>query len=541
MKKLIKTSSLVLACVMILTSLLTGCGSNSKKDSKTQGTAIQSSTAANVSEAAPEVKWDTNKKSKVVFSTIKNYYTTALQQIAKDYTAIHPETEVEIEIIGDNETYVQNFKTKMSADKSTAPDIVHTNLLGEDEGALVNKNWLLSLDEMLNEANPYNENQKVKDAISDPTYLTMAVSSAGKTTHLPFDLVGVGVFYNKTIFDKVGVKTPTTYEEWLDICSKLKAAGYEAPIGATNFNSWIVTSLADWGYRKYGPELAILPGDARYDENTMAANKDVKYDAANPSFDMKLILDPEKMLAFEEKQDYGNPVNKKIYETNRALTQYFSANYATPDDAQAFAQFMAQKTPMIITGSWVVGQTLGEMSKLSDDKKFQWGTFLFPKFAEADSNFEGEPRGLLVAGHKMGVTDKGDKDQAYRAEDFLKYMYAPAIASKIYDITIKNNEYVQGPSLIKGVTLSDEINAYLTGFKTSGNMRFEYVALLSNISAADQPKATADAVAYTKGKITFEEYASKLNTYKAASIKELMKVNGYDLDPKTMDKAQTAN
>lgn len=540
MKKFSRMGSFMLAASMLVTVALSGCGDNNSADnSSTANSTSQVSTATSAPAADPNVKWDTSKKSKIVFSTIKNYYTTALQEVAKDYTALHPETQVEIEIIGDNDTYLQNFKTKMTADKSTAPDIIHTNLLGEDEGALINKGWLLPLDDLLNETNQYNDNQLVKDAFSDPTYLSMAVSSAGKTSHLPFDLVGVGVFYNKTIFDKVGVKAPTTYEEWVEVCKKLSDAGYQTPIGATAFNVWIQQSLADWGYRKHATELAVLPGDARYDEKTMADNANIKYDAANPAFDMKLILDAEKRLSFALNQDYNNAINKKIFETFKSVAQYFPANWQTPDDGQAFSQFMAQKTPMIISGSWVVGQTLGEMSKLSDDKKFQWGTFLFPKFGTADSNFEGDPRGLLVAGHKMGIADKGDADLALRAQDFLKYMYSPTVASKIYDTTIKNNEYVQGPSLIKGVTLSDDINAYLDGFKVKGNMRADYVDFVNYTNKSDQPKADADISSYIKGKITFEQLAEKLNVYKKNRIEEDKKNNGYDLDSKTADQAPT--
>ncbi len=35
-----------------------------------------------------------------------------------------------------------------------------------------------------------------------------------------------GVFYNQDIFDEAGVKAPTTWAEFLDVCQKIKDAGY---------------------------------------------------------------------------------------------------------------------------------------------------------------------------------------------------------------------------------------------------------------------------------------------------------------------------
>lgn len=54
--------------------------------------------------------------------------------------------------------------------------------------------------------------------------------------------VGIGiapsaVFYNKDIFEKVGVEVPTTYEELDQVCAKLKEAGY-IPFALGNKNKW---------------------------------------------------------------------------------------------------------------------------------------------------------------------------------------------------------------------------------------------------------------------------------------------------------------
>lgn len=544
MKKLIRISSFVLAFTMLFL-LLVGCGGSNtggnNTTSKAASSAAESTVQASTQPAEAAVAWDKSKNRKIVLSTIKDYYTTALQQIGKDYTALHPETEVEIQLIGSNDAYSQSFTTKINTDKSTAPDIIHTNLIvGNNEGDMINKGWLLPLDGLLDESNPYNGGQKVRDAFTDPFYLTSAVSTAGKVGYLPFDLVGVGFFYNKDIFDKAGLKAPETYEDFTAVLAALQKAGYQSPLGATGFLEFIGNSLADWGFRSLETSFLTLPGDAAYDEKAMSGNTNITYSPDNPTFDSAAIFNTEKILAYLDKNGVDNAVNKKIWETIKSVEQYCPAGWDQPDEGQTYNQFLAQKVPVFITGSWNVGKLVSDVSKLPDDKKFNWAVFKFPKFKDADPNFQGEPRGLLVPGHKLGLADKEDKDLSYRAADFLKYMYSPEIAAKIYDITLKSGELVQGPSLIKGVKLSDEINGYLDGFKVAGTMRWDLDLLRGKSTNADSPKFGAIKMQYVSGKIAYEQFIKEDGNIIKAYVEDQKKIQGFDLDPKTANKATEA-
>lgn len=540
MSKFVKICSMVLVIVIFVSLSLVGCGGSNKSTNVTTTSNVES-TNQSTGITSSDVKWDKTKNRKIVLSTIKDYYTTALQQIAKDYTSLHPETEVEIQIMGSNDVYTQSFTTKMNTDKSTAPDIIHTNLIaGNTEGDMINKGWLKGLDELLDETNPYNGGQKVRDAFNDPFYLTQAVSSAGKVGYLPFDLVGVGVFYNKDIFNKAGVAVPETYEDLETALGTLQKAGYQYPLGATAFCNWFGTSLIDWGFRKMEADFLVMPGDGLYDEKTMSANSKISYSSDNPNFDSAAIFNNEKIVAYVNKNGIDNPVTKKIWETQKSILKYCPPGWVNPDDGQTYNQFLAQKVPAFVTGSWNVGKLVSDISKLSDDKKFKWGVFKFPKFKNADQDFQGEPRGLLVPGHKLGIVNKGDDDLYYRTADFLKYMYSPDIAAKIYDITLKHGELVQGPSLIKGVKLSDEINGYLDGFKVAGTMRWELDPLVGCNKKADEPKSNKLRSDYVSGKITYEQYIKGEEDLTKAWVDDQKKTQGYDLDPKTVDKAPGA-
>ena len=53
------------------------------------------------------------------------------------------------------------------------------------------------------------------------------VSYQGKWYAFPVDFKTWGVYYNKTIFDELNLKVPTTQTELLEVCKALKAGGYD--------------------------------------------------------------------------------------------------------------------------------------------------------------------------------------------------------------------------------------------------------------------------------------------------------------------------
>lgn len=542
MSKMEKIISVVLAIVMSAMVLLTGCGQTASNETKASTQPVESQTSAQgeSAQAASDVNWDTKQNRKLVFSTIAEYYTTGLKNAAAEYNKLHPETTVEIEIIPDNEMYKQNFVTKMAADKKTGPDIIHTNLISSDSKAsdAVQKGWVLPLDPLLDESNPYNNGQKVRDAI-DSTYLSQAVCSTGETSYLPFDLVGVGFYYNKDIFAKLGIQIPKTYDELFSAMDKLKAGGYSNPIGATIFSDWVTHTLADWALRQYTDKVISLPGDGRYDEKTMQVNAESKFDANNSTFDEGVILDPEKFAAFNKSFDRkSSSAVKAIWNTYKNFAEYFQPGWGNPDGEQIYAQFVAQKYPIYISGSWEVGRLISDIKKLPSDKQFQWGTFSYPSISNPGADFPGSIRGLKVAGHLIGLTNKDDEDLTNRAKDFLKYMYSPNAASQIYADTLAAGEKVQGPSLIKGVQMSDEVNSYLDGFNASGSMRMDWVFLIgeqNSMLPTDKPLFLDARYKFVEGKLTIDQFLDTVDKLIQNKIADDAKNNKWDLDPKTKE------
>ena len=78
--------------------------------------------------------------------------------------------------------------------------------------------YALSLDDMAEKAEYYGKsNQALTDSVK---------GWAGSLKAIPYQGYASGIVYNKAIFEEIGVQEPTTWDEFLTVCEKVKAAGY---------------------------------------------------------------------------------------------------------------------------------------------------------------------------------------------------------------------------------------------------------------------------------------------------------------------------
>ena len=89
---------------------------------------------------------------------------------------------------------------------------------------------------------------------------------SGKKYFLPLTQHYVPFFYNKSVFEKAGVTPPKTWEEFLEVCAKLKAAGI-VPIALGSRERWPAQFWLDYPLlRTAGPEYRakLMAGEAAY-------------------------------------------------------------------------------------------------------------------------------------------------------------------------------------------------------------------------------------------------------------------------------------
>lgn len=153
---------------------------------------------------------------------------------------------------------------------------------------------------------------------------------------VPTNFAAALVFYNTEMFEAAGAKVPTTFNEWIDACKKLEAAGY-TPISCSAGTAWCLSMIA--GYlcdRAGGPDN--LKG---VNEGTL--------DWTSESF----INAGEKLVE---------------------LSKYFQETAAGDSNDQATAAFYNGEAAMLVQGSWAIGQINGANPEFED----KCGVFSFP-------------------------------------------------------------------------------------------------------------------------------------------------------------------
>lgn len=190
----------VLLSAATAASLFAGCGSNEqskpKSDNKTQ-------TSGEFTKADDPIvywsMWDAGSNSAIAIQEAIDAYCEASGN------------EVEVEWKG------RDIQTIIGASIDAGENI---DIYEDDFQRLSTTfaDYALPLDDMAEEYGYYDKSNEA---------LTSAVKGwAGSLKCIPYQGYASGIIYNKAVFEKAGVKEPATWEEFLDVCEKVKAAGY---------------------------------------------------------------------------------------------------------------------------------------------------------------------------------------------------------------------------------------------------------------------------------------------------------------------------
>lgn len=529
------------------TPALTAATEVPKATAATAATAVPKATAATAVTAIPKATaaagaWDSSKKDKIVLSVINNYYTAGWKKMAEEYMALHPETEVVVDVVADNDTYLQKMTTWLTAaDLSQSADIVHINFAQSAVGGysvMYQKGIAYDFSKMLDETNPYNDGKKVS-ACFNPEDLALTTTAEGQYA-LPFDWVGIAIMYNKTLLDKNGIALPTTYEELEAACAKLRGGGMASPIAAASEAGWYLSSFADSALRTKEAMFLVQPEDGIWDEKTMAANRDFKFDENNWTCDRYTFVSGERIAKYKAENKLTDATTVAVWDQFANIGKYFQANYVSAAAMEIATSFELGKAAFYLSGSWNVGVLNSDIKDMGADG-FEWGTMAFPSYQNPPQGFQAGMRTLYVVGNTMGIImSHGEGDHLERVKDFYKYCYNPTGAQDIFETTLNAGNYVQGPPSIIGVKLSDELNQKLEGFVQKGAIKADFGGIVAQdaVLAADKGQYVEYLNQLLAGTITAQDFCNNCSPLFLRSNDDVIEKNGYDLNPATADTAK---
>ncbi|MYV52705.1 extracellular solute-binding protein [Streptomyces sp. SID3212] len=208
----------------------------------------------------------------------------------------------------------------------------------------------------------------------------LCTSSDGKKVFVPATYYWWGCFYRKSNFAKWGVQEPTTWDEFLDLCDKLKKKGV-APIGigAGGNTAWVASSWFDY--------LNIRINGAQYHRDLLAG-----------------------------KHRFDDPEVHKVFDRWSEALPYFDPNGTALAFQDATTSLLQGRTGMMLIGTFFADSAPKDML---DDIDFFRFPVIDPKVPLAE---EGPTDGYFASAHT------GRKDEV---KELMTYM-ATVEAQEIY-------------------------------------------------------------------------------------------------------------
>lgn len=337
----------------------------------------------------------------------------------EDYNRTHSDCEVVMTTI-ENQLYKEKIQIYIAGNE--LPDVFYTWGGGFSQG-FVESGKVLAIDRYYD---------KYADELPEAALVNCTYNGTlyGVTYVMPVSLA----FYNKRAFENAGVTVPTTYEELLTCCQKLKEAGY-VPIGNSVKDSWVLAMLHDGlTLKSVGPERLAKVLTA--EEGSYNSEDFITASAA-----VKTIID----------NGYMNP-NAVELTNDRCIAKLYDGTAA-----------------MYITGSWLAAgfyeKLGGEYVNVDDPEAFD--CFPLPVINSDNAkitDYMGGAADTLMVASTTKYPDKSAEVAFELARSVSKYAYLSGAGVPAWKIDYDDSEV---PPLPKKVArLASEATSFTLWFDT---------------------------------------------------------------------------
>lgn len=448
-----KAMSLLLSLVMVLT-LLAGCGGNpSSPDTPSTPDPTPSTDPATTSDPAPAD--DTQELSGTIeywssWSETENQ-ALVLQKAAEAFTQLHPNVTINFTFNGrDNRNLVAS-----AIEAGTQIDLMDANI---DNIVRLWGNNIMDLSSYMDQTYDTTNGKPYKDCVM-PSMLTLAADLFdGKVMCIPYIPQAFMICCNKNILDEAGVtEYPTTWEDFLDACEKIKNAGYIPITTDANYcTSWV------------GYYLSRLLGDDGLKELVK---------------DKTLWDDPKVLEAAKAIEDLAS---KGYYDPNLASNVYPAAQQD---------MVISENIAMYINGTWLPNEVAD-----TTPENYKWGAFAFP---EVPNGINGTEAGCYST-YAIAVNKDSDPAVADAAVAFAVYL-----TTSEYD-QMFSDEANSIPMSLDAVWPDN-----LTDFRTVMNAYTARFASQTSITSnSDSRQIIADAcLKLMSGQITAEQFVEQASNF----------------------------
>lgn len=327
-------------------------------------------------------------------------------RLARRFEALHPGVRVEFirSPVGPTGDYRTWLRTQLQG--GLAPDIVwaHAEWCNLD----AKYGWFVALDPYLGRPNRYiAPGRRGRRRWGDQFYpdaTNARRAPDGRLYSLPIDQVETAIYYNIDLFERAGVRPPTTWAEWMEVHRRLAAAGIQPFLmtGAQPMRMiWARRILLDQLWADRLPEMDMRPASA----------------SGYPGVDPQELVRAVQLGIFTLR----DPRHREYLRLMREWSQYWQPGWLAAQDDRLFRLGGAA---MWWDGSWYIPPI-----RQDPLRGFRWGMFLPPRLTRESSPYAGGDGARGVGGAasiQYAVTQSAVKgDRVELAVDFLRFITAP--------------------------------------------------------------------------------------------------------------------
>ncbi|MDQ0642648.1 ABC transporter substrate-binding protein [Microbacterium murale] len=341
------------------------------------------------------------------FTSDTKTFGPAWDDLISNFEKDNPDIEVKTNVLPLS-SWSQTSAAQLTA--GTAPELIFNQTTHSPD-------QVVSLDEALAEPNEFSDTGKPWIEDFNSKYFggddRLGQNTAGHYESIPFNLVSVGIYFNKDILDDAGVDVEdlATFDGFLDACREIKDAGH-IPLATDNGNlpvGWASTALSSMLLVPETEAVNQFGADGEAGTSSPVTVKSVAHGYLTDEINMS--KDPGFAAVLESL--------KKLYD------ECATPNWSGINSEGAFTggtDFPGNKAAM----AWGTNFASTQL----DTVDFEYGTIPFPTLAKSDSDqATGEPA-------QFGVNNGG-----------TAYMIPAYIKGKQLDAAITFLQYVSSPKV----------------------------------------------------------------------------------------------
>jgi len=401
-----KRFTLVISIFLALSMLLAACQTVPPAATQAVAEPTKAELPAQTSEAQTLVVWD---------QFYRDVESKVMETLNQEFEAAHPGVKIERVVKNLDDLKVTE---KLALAEANGPDVAQVNQGRSDMGALVQANLLLPLNDYYTKLG---WDKIVTSSIASRNSFTADGKTMGSGNIYGVSPTAevVGVYYNKTLFNKNGWTVPATFEEFMTLLGTIKAAGV-TPISFGSLDGW--NAIHEFSAIQH---LLVSP---EYINNLVYGTGAVSFDTPENQLAAQLLL-------------------------QAAAAGYFTDGYAGIGYDDSNKTFKAGEGAMTITGSWLA-------SELIEGTDQEFGFFLLPGMA-------GKP-GMAIGGVGIPFAIRQGTPKADLAAEYLTWMISPRAAQLWAEISYMPAMEVPADTKIEeGSLFADTLKAWDTVNKAS--------------------------------------------------------------------------